>query len=67
MHAHHSDEPARPERLKRLRLALILTAVYMVAEAVGGWFANSLALRADAGHMLTDVAAMSLTLAAFWF
>ena len=67
MHAHHSDEPARPERLKRLRLALILTAAYMIAEAVGGWFANSLALLADAGHMLTDVAAMSLTLAAFWF
>ena len=39
----------------------------MIAEAVGGWYANSLALLADAGHMLTDVAAMSLTLGAFWF
>lgn len=39
----------------------------MLAEAVGGWFANSLALVADAGHMLTDVAALSLTLFAFWF
>ncbi len=39
----------------------------MIAEAVGGWFANSLALIADAGHMLTDVAAMLLTLFAFWF
>ncbi len=39
----------------------------MLAEAVGGWFANSLALIADAGHMLTDVAALSLTLFAFWF
>lgn len=39
----------------------------MIAEAVGGWYANSLALLADAGHMLTDVAALSLTLAAFWF
>lgn len=39
----------------------------MVAEAVGGWLTNSLALIADAGHMLTDVAAMSLTLFAFWF
>lgn len=39
----------------------------MLAEAVGGWFTNSLALIADAGHMFTDVAAMSLTLFAFWF
>ena len=39
----------------------------MFAEAFGGWFANSLALLADAGHMLTDVAALSLSLAAIWF
>ena len=39
----------------------------MFAEAFGGWLTNSLALLADAGHMLTDVAAMILTLAAFWF
>lgn len=39
----------------------------MLAEAAGGWIANSLALLADAGHMLTDVAALTLTLFAFWF
>ncbi len=39
----------------------------MIVEAIGGWFTNSLALIADAGHMLTDVAALSLTLAAVWF
>ncbi|HBE83433.1 MAG TPA: cation transporter, partial [Blastocatellia bacterium] len=39
----------------------------MVVEAVGGWWTNSLALIADAGHMLTDVAALSLTLFAIWF
>jgi len=39
----------------------------MLAEAIGGWLANSLALLADAGHMLTDVAALSLTLGAIWF
>ncbi|CAN5612197.1 CDF family zinc transporter CzcD [soil metagenome] len=39
----------------------------MLAEAVGGWLANSLALIADAGHMLTDVGALSLTLGAIWF
>lgn len=50
-----------------MKLALILTSAYMIAEAIGGWLSNSLALLADAGHMLTDVAAMSLTLAAIWF
>lgn len=39
----------------------------MFAEAFGGWYANSLALLADAGHMFTDVAALTLTLAAIWF
>ncbi len=51
----------------KLKFALGLTFVYMLAEAVGGWLSNSLALLADAGHMLTDVAALSLTLAAIWF
>jgi len=45
----------------------VLTFVYMIAEAVGGWLTNSLALLADAGHMLTDVAALGLTMAAIWF
>lgn len=39
----------------------------MFAEAIGGWLTNSLALLADAGHMFTDVAALSLTLGAIWF
>ena len=39
----------------------------MLAEVAGGWASNSLSLLADAGHMLTDVAALSLTLFAFWF
>lgn len=39
----------------------------MLVEAVGGWLTNSLALIADAGHMLTDVAALTLTLGAIWF
>jgi cobalt-zinc-cadmium efflux system protein len=39
----------------------------MLAEGIGGWYTNSLALIADAGHMLTDVAALSLTLGAIWF
>lgn len=54
-------------RSGRLKIALLLTLGYMIVEAVGGWFTNSLALIADAGHMLTDVAAMGLTLGSFWF
>lgn len=39
----------------------------MLAEAIGGWLTNSLALLADAAHMFTDVAALTLTLSAIWF
>jgi cobalt-zinc-cadmium efflux system protein len=44
---------------------LILTAVFMVVQAMGGWLSGSLALIADAGHMLSDVAALGLAWAAF--
>lgn len=65
---HIHSHGRRPEKsLRRLKIALCLTFLYMIAEAVGGWISNSLALLADAGHMLTDVAAMTLTLFAFWF
>lgn len=50
----------------RLAVALALTAVYMVVEAVGGFLTGSLALIADAGHMLTDVVALTWALAAIW-
>ena len=45
-------------------LALVTTTVILVAEAVGGWLANSLALLADAGHMLSDALALVLAYAA---
>lgn len=65
----HPRESRRRDKksLRNLKIALALTFVYMIAEAVGGWITNSLALLADAGHMLTDVASLSLTLAAIWF
>ncbi|NOT49617.1 MAG: cation transporter [Acidobacteria bacterium] len=63
----HSHSTRSAGSVKRLKIALGLTFVYMIAEAVGGWLTNSLALIADAGHMLTDVAAITLTLFAFWF
>src|SRR4029079_4959692 len=52
---------------RRLRAALVVTAVFLVVEVVGGVLANSLALLADAGHMLTDVAALALSLFVAWF
>src|SRR2546427_8767963 len=54
--------PLRAESRRRLRLVLGISAAVMVAEAVGGYAAGSLALLADAGHMLTDVAALGLAL-----
>src|SRR5256714_2764882 len=55
--------PLRQESRRRLALALAITAAVMIVEAVGGWLAHSLALLADAGHMLADVAALGLSLA----
>ena len=52
---------------KRLSLVLALTAIYMIAETFGGWWTGSLALLADAGHMMTDVAALMLAAATFLF
>ena len=66
-HHEHDHERRSARSLVRLKLALGLTFVYMIAEGVGGWLINSLALVADAGHMLTDVAALTLTLFAIWF
>jgi cobalt-zinc-cadmium efflux system protein len=61
---HQPHRPAAP--VPRLRLVLILTALFMVIEAAGGWLSGSLALLADAGHMLTDVGALALSLLTAW-
>ena len=50
-HAGHSHGDGRDEDRRRMMICLILVFLYMIAEAVGGWMANSLALLADAGHM----------------
>ncbi len=62
-HRHHAPPGADSER--RLLCVLVLTGSFMVIEAVGGWLAGSLALIADAGHMLSDTAALGLAWAAF--
>ena len=61
-HTHHHDLLDAHDSVRRLRIALVLTTVFLVAEVVGGIVSNSLALLADAGHMLTDVAALGLSL-----
>lgn len=80
MHHHHGDnhhrqgahahvhEGAESERSTRaLKAALALTLAVLLAELVGGWISNSLALLADAGHVLTDSAALALSLFVAWF
>jgi len=58
-HANHKDN------IKRVQIALVLTATFMLVEVVGGILSGSLALLADAGHMLTDSMALALTAFAF--
>ena len=53
--------------MRSLRIALALTASLLVVEVIGGILSNSIALLADAGHMLTDVAALALALFVAWF
>ena len=63
MMKHDHPEPHGHEVNKRsLIRALGITAVWFVVELAAGFYTNSLALLADAAHMLTDLAAMSLSL-----
>jgi cobalt-zinc-cadmium efflux system protein len=50
------------QEVRALWIALTLTASFALVEAGGGWLAGSLALLSDAGHMVTDVVAMSIAL-----
>lgn len=63
-HSHSHDSSAS---VKSLRLSLVLTATLLIAEVAGGIISNSVALLADAGHMLTDVGALGLSLFVAWF
>src|SRR3712207_4981099 len=73
-HDHAHDHPpghshvheANAENRRALTAVLILTALFTVVEVVGGLLTGSLALLADAGHMLSDVAALGVALFAFW-
>ncbi len=67
VHEHPSRCASQDAKNKRrLAITLGLATAYMAAEVVGGLWTNSLALLADAGHMLSDVAALGLSLFALW-
>jgi cobalt-zinc-cadmium efflux system protein len=51
---------------RALKWSLFLTLIILIAEGVGGWLSNSLALLADAGHVLTDAGALGLSLFVAW-
>lgn len=66
-HHHAAHGPAEAGSVRRLGVSLGVASVIMIAEALGGWLSGSLALISDAGHMLTDVAALLLALLAVVF
>ena len=55
----------RQSETQRLKWALTISAVYFFAELIAGFMTNSLALLSDAGHMISDVGALALSLFAF--
>src|SRR5215211_3703759 len=61
---HHSHASGRAQDRRRLLVVLAVTASVVVVEAVGAWLSGSLALLADAGHMLTDAAGIVIALSA---
>jgi cobalt-zinc-cadmium efflux system protein len=70
-HGHSHDNHGHPhgggsQNRRALSIALAITATYTVAEVIGGLITGSLALLADAGHMLSDNFSLGLALFAFW-
>jgi cobalt-zinc-cadmium efflux system protein len=66
-HSHSHSHGHGRGNTRRLKIALGITAAFLVAEVFGGILAHSLTLLADAGHMVTDVAALALSLWVAWF
>ena len=63
-HKHNHDHSHIPNNKKILTISFILITIFMVAEFVGGYMTNSLALISDAGHMLSDSVALGIALVA---
>jgi cobalt-zinc-cadmium efflux system protein len=67
VHSVHERGTAAGRHFGRLAWVLALTITFLVVEVIGGLWTGSLALLADAGHMLTDVGGLVLSLVAVWF
>jgi len=65
-HSHGPGAHAHGASTRALAWSLVLTVIILIAEGVGGWLSNSLALLADAGHVLTDAGALGLSLFVAW-
>ncbi|HDR7795081.1 TPA: cation transporter [Bacillus luti] len=61
----HSHDHSHSKNKKALLIAFLLTTSFMIAEVIGGFVTNSLALLSDAGHMLSDAVSLALSLLAF--
>jgi cobalt-zinc-cadmium efflux system protein len=64
-HAGHSHDHGNADR-RALAIVFVLTAGFMVVEVIGGLLTGSLALLADAGHMLSDAVSLGIALFAVW-
>jgi cobalt-zinc-cadmium efflux system protein len=65
-HGDHNHDHGRGADRRALTITFVLTAAFTVAEVVGGLMTGSLALLADAGHMLSDALSLGVALFAVW-
>ena len=65
-HGDHNHDHGRGADRRALAITFVLTAAFTVAEVVGGLITGSLALLADAGHMLSDALSLGVALFAVW-
>jgi len=63
----HGHSHSHSSNKKILLISFIIITLYMIVEAIGGFLTNSLALLADAGHMLSDAISLGIALLAFTF
>jgi cobalt-zinc-cadmium efflux system protein len=65
--AEHSHAEDRAQSKAKMMMVLAIICTYMIVEVVTAFFTHSLALLADAGHLITDVGGITLGLIALWF
>lgn len=65
-HTRDTGEGVDKHARKRLIFASVLCLLFMVAEIIGGYLANSLAIATDAAHLLTDLVSFMISLFALW-